>query len=261
MAADHVAAGAEATTTMNASEKTLIVLEAAFVHPRFTDIVDATGLAKATVHRILATLQDRDFVVVSPDGGYLPGPRILSLAGNALERIDISEIARPHVDRLVDSVHCTVHVGVANGDEILYLVRTDSDKPYRMPSRVGHSIRMHSAAIGKVVLATYDDDALDRFVARAGLARQTATTITSAEELRAELATVRQKGYALDREENVPGVVCVAAPIRDHTGTVRYGVSTSSITLEHTAEDMEGFAAEVVATATAISAALGYSPR
>jgi DNA-binding IclR family transcriptional regulator len=259
--ADHVTTRAQAATAMNASEKTLLVLEAAFVHSRFTDIVEATGLAKATTHRILATLQARDFVVVSADGGYLPGPRILSLAGNALERIDISAIARPHVDRLVEAVHCTVHVGAANGDEILYLVRTDSDKPYRMPSRVGHSIRMHSAGIGKVVLATYDDDALDRFIARAGLPRQTENTITSAERLRVELAQVRKNGYALDREENVPGVICVAAPIRDHTGTVKYGVSMSSITLEHTIEDMANFAPDVIATATAISAALGYSPR
>jgi DNA-binding IclR family transcriptional regulator len=169
MSADGLTIDEETTgAATNASEKTLLVLEAAFVHSRFTDIVEATGLAKATTHRILATLQARQFVVVSADGGYLPGPRILSLAGNALERIDISAIARPHVEKLVETVRCTVHVGAANGDEILYLVRTDSDKPYRMPSRVGHSIPMHSAGIGKVVLASYTDEELERFVGRAG---------------------------------------------------------------------------------------------
>ena len=74
-------------------------------------MVEATGLAKATAHRILATLAESGFITVSQEGTYLPGPKILSLAGRALQRIDISAIAQPFVDDLVDVVHCTVHVG------------------------------------------------------------------------------------------------------------------------------------------------------
>lgn len=246
--------------TASASEKTLLVLEAAFTHGRFTDIVEATGLAKATTHRILATLLERRFVALDTDGAYLPGPKILSLAGRALERVDISAIAQPFVDALVAKVHCTVHVGVANGDEILYLVRTDSDKPYRMPSRVGHSIPMHSSGIGKAILASFTDDELERFVARAGLPRRTDRTITTIERLREEIAVVRRTGYSLDLQENVPGVVCVAAPVRDHTGSVRYGVSISTITLEHSEEQIEAMSGDAIATADAISEALGYNP-
>jgi DNA-binding IclR family transcriptional regulator len=249
-----------ASASASASEKTLLVLEAAFTHSRFTDIVDATGLAKATTHRILATLVERRFVTLDTDGGYVPGPKILSLAGRALERVDVSAIVRPFVEALVAKVHCTVHVGMANGDEMLYLVRTDSDKPYRMPSRVGHSIPMHSSGIGKAILASFSDDELERFVARAGLPGRTEHTLTTIEQLRAELADVRRTGYALDREENVPGVVCVAAPVRDHTGSVRYGISISTITLEHSLEQIEAMSGDAVATADAISEALGYQP-
>lgn len=99
----------------NASEKTLLVIEAALTHSRFTRVVEATGLAKATVHRIVSTLVDSRFVTVAMDGTYLPGPKFLSLAGHALQRIDISAIARPFVDELVAKVHCTVHVGAASG--------------------------------------------------------------------------------------------------------------------------------------------------
>lgn len=241
----------------NASEKTLLVLEAALTHSRFTDVVEATGLAKATTHRILGTLVDRGFVTITPDGSYQPGPQILSLAGRALQRIDISAIAQHFVDDLVDEVHCTAHVGVANGDEIVYLIRTDSDKPYQMPSRVGNAIPMHSSGIGKVVLSAYSDDELERFVARAGLPGRTPHTITSLEALRTEVAQVRQDGYAFDREENVPGIVCVAAPIRDHTGRIRYGVSISTLAIEYSIEQLEALAPAVVATAAKISAALG----
>jgi len=255
---DRAGLAAVQATTASASEKTLLVLEAALNQPRFSDVVEATGLAKATVHRILSTIADAGFITVAQDGSYLPGPKILSLAGRALQRIDISAIAQPFVDDLVDVVHCTVHVGVVNGDEIVYLIRSDSDKPYQMPSRVGHAIPLHTSGIGKVVLSDYTDDALERLVARTGLPRRTEHTITTLEALRAEIADVRRLGYALDREENVPGVACVAAPIRDHTGATRYGLSISTLTLEHTLEQIEAMSGLAIATADQISTALGY---
>jgi len=250
--------GVRASANANASEKTLLVLEAALTHSRFTEVVDATGLAKATTHRILGTLVDHQFVTVDPDGNYLPGPKVLSLAGLALQRIDISAIAKPFVDELVAKSGCTVHLGVVNGDEIIYLIRADSDKPYVMPSRVGLAIPMHSTGIGKVVLADRADAELKRFVARAGLPPRTEHTITDLDGLRAEIGRVRSNGYALDREENVPGLGCVAAPIRDHTGTVTYGISISTLALEHTYEEIEAMAPMATETADKISTALGY---
>ena len=250
--------GAAGSASAGASEKTLLVLEAALTHSRFTEVVEATGLAKATTHRILGTLVDRQFITVDADGNYLPGPKILSLAGMALQRIDISAIARPFVDELVAKTHCTVHLGVVNGDEIIYLVRADSDRPYVMPSRVGLAIPMHSTGIGKVVLGSWAEDELERFVARAGLPARTEHTITSLEGLRTEIADVRRLGYAVDREENVAGLGCVAAPIRDHTGTVTYGISISTLLIEHNPEEIEAMSALAVATADKISAALGY---
>jgi DNA-binding IclR family transcriptional regulator len=254
---DAPTADTESATT-SASEKTLLVLEAALSHSRFTEVVETTGLAKATTHRILGTLVDRQFVTLDTDGNYLPGPKILSLASMALQRIDISAIARPFVDELVAKSHCTVHLGVVNGDEIIYLIRADSDRPYVMPSRVGLAIPMHCTGIGKVVLGSRADEELKRFVVRAGLPARTEHTITSLGGLRTEIADVRRLGYAVDREENVLGVGCVAAPIRDHTGTVKYGVSITTLLIEHTLEQIESMSALAIDTADKISAALGY---
>ena len=253
---NHAPTAAGARTS--ASEKTLLVLEAALTHSRFTDVVQASGLAKATTHRILGTLMDHQFLCVDADGSYLPGPKILSLAGMALQRIDISAIAQPFVDELVARSRCTIHLGVVNGDEIIYLNRADSDRPYVMPSRVGLAIPMHCTGIGKVVLASWDDDELERFAARAGLSARTEHTITSLPALRTEIAHVRRLGYALDREENVPGLGCVAAPIRDHTGTVAYGISITTLLIEHTEAQIEAMSGLAVQSADKISAALGY---
>lgn len=244
----------EATT---ASEKTLMVLEAAMTHERFSEIVAAVQLPKATVHRILTTLVERDFIRVAAGGTHVPGPKILSLAGIAYDRVDISTIVQPYVEDLVRRVQCTVHVGVRSGDEIIYLVRTDSDKPYRMPSRVGAAIPLHTSAIGKAILARLDDDSIERFVNRAGLPRRTARSLTTLGELRAELADIREHGHAFDREENVPGVVCIGTAVRDHTGHSNYGLSISSLALEHTEGQLAAMAGDLSKAAADITHALG----
>ena len=244
----------EATT---ASEKTLMVLEAAMTHERFSEIVTAVQLPKATVHRILTTLVERDFIRVTDGGAHVPGPKILSLAGVAYDRVDISTIVQPYVDDLVRRVQCTVHVGVRSGDEIIYLVRTDSDKPYRMPSRVGAAIPMHTSAIGKAILARLDDDAIERFVNRAGLPRRTARSLTTLDDLRAELADIRRDGHAFDREENVPGVICIGTAVRDHTGHSNYGLSISSLALEHTEGQLAAMDSDLRKAAADITHALG----
>ncbi|CAM3505883.1 IclR family transcriptional regulator [Isoptericola cucumis] len=244
-----------------ASEKTLMVLEAAMTHERFSEIVAAVHLPKATVHRILATLVDRDFIRVTAGGEHVPGPKVLSLAGRAYDRIDVSSIVQPYVDDLVRRVQCTVHVGVRSGDEIIYLVRTDSDKPYRMPSRVGAAIPLHTSAIGKSILARLDDDELVRFVNRAGLVRRTARTLTTLKALRAEVADIRRDGHAFDREENVPGVVCIGTALRDHTGHSNYGLSISTLALEHTEEQLVAMAGDLHKAAADITYALGGADR
>jgi DNA-binding IclR family transcriptional regulator len=129
-----------------------------------------------------------------------------------------------------------------------------------MPSRVGLAIPMHTSGIGKVVLSGYTDEGLARYAARTGLPPRTANTIRDLEALRAAVAAVRERGFAEDDEENEPGVRCVAAPIRDHTGTIKYGLSISTLTLEHTAEQVAAMAPFAIEAADKISAALGHTP-
>lgn len=242
----------------SASEKTLRVLESALSHGRFTDIVQDTGYAKATTHRMLATLLDHEFLSLDAHNTYHPGPKILSLAGRAMASVDISPIAEPFVEKLVADVQCTVHIGMQNGDEVIYIVRSDSDRPYQMASRVGRAIPMHSSGIGKAILASWSDEAVGRFAARTGLPRRTAFTRTTLEQLLADINLVRERGYSLDQQENELGTACVGAPIRDHTGSVRYGLSISTILLEHSPEQVEAMSEQAISTAGQISRALGY---
>ncbi|WP_306233161.1 IclR family transcriptional regulator [Agrococcus beijingensis] len=257
MTAEPQALDTSAAPSGGASEKTLRVLEAAILHDRFTDIVEEAGLAKATVHRILATLVEQEFITGDAERGYQPGARFLRVAGRAVSSIDISAIAGPIVDRLVRDVDCTIHLGVVNGFEMVYVVRKDSSKPYRMASRVGLSMPMHSSGMGKAVLAHWAPEQVDGLVEAVGLPARTEDTITDPAALHEELARVRERGYALDLGENERGTVCVSAAIRDHLGRPTHGISISSIALEHPGSSIEQFAPQAIAAAAAISRALG----
>ena len=178
----------------SAIDKTLMVLDAVLEHSRFTDVVTATGLAKSTVHRIMASLVEHEFVAQSEDGSYHPGPKALRLAGHALTNVDLATVARPVLADLVAQTRCTVHVGLLNGDEAIYVARLDGPKPYRMPSRVGKAFWLHCTGIGKALLAERDEEALDALVTRTGLPARTPLTHTTASSLKADLAQVKSRG-------------------------------------------------------------------
>lgn len=241
----------------NASMKTLVVLEAALTNERFTDIVDTAALPKSTVHRILATLVDEGFVAGDADSGYRAGGRLRRLAGQVLSDVDTTTLARPIAERLVAAVDCTVHVGVLSGDEMVYLIRSDSSKPYRMRSRVGLGIPLHTSGMGKAVMAQWDVEDVERYAERTGLPARTDATISDVPSLLSALAEVRERGYALDLGENEVGTVCVAAPVFDHTGRATHGLSISSIALEHPGSTIEALAPEAIAAARELSRLLG----
>lgn len=245
---------------LNASEKTIVVLEAALDNRRFTDVVAASGLARTSVHRILRTLTDRGYLMVSADGEYLPGPRALTVAARAFESVDLSSVARPVIDRLVELTDCTVHVGALVGDEVIYVARGESRKPYRMPSRVGRAIPLHSTSMGKSLLASGPEDRLRNYLQSPGLVPRTPHTIVDRRRFRTELDQVRARGYAFDDEENEPGIRCVGAAIFDHTGSASHGISVSTLALEHSLDGLARFAGPVVEAAAEISAMLGHRP-
>ena len=244
--------------TGNATDKVLAVLSALPEHEGVTAIAAATGLPKSTVHRVLQSLVEHQFAINVGDGRYLGGPRILTVAGEVMRRFDPARHAGGTLRRLAEQTGCTVHYALSVGDEAVYAAKVDGSKPYHMPSRVGMSIRLHTTAIGKAVLAGLPDDEVRALARRAGLPRRTPKTLTAVTALLADLARVRDRGYALDEEENEAGIRCVGAAVRDHTGRVAGGVSVSTLALEGWPLPVPELGARVRAAAADISASLGY---
>lgn len=241
-----------------AADKTLIVLKAALEHERFTDIVEASGLAKSSVHRILKALVDYEFIAVSSRGNYYAGAAVLSLAGRAFRQIDISERTRPLIKHLAHEVNCQVHIGARNGKEAIYVAIQECDTPYRIPSRIGDRLPLHSTAIGKCFLAQESDETITKYVTELGLFEHTPHTITCVADLIEEIHEVRNLGWSKDDEENLPGIRCLALPIHNHLGIVSHAISITTLSLEKTMTEVINLAPKVQETAEEISRSLGY---
>ncbi|GAA1770110.1 IclR family transcriptional regulator [Luedemannella helvata] len=238
-------------------DKTLAVLEALAEHQRVTDIAAATGVSKSTAHRILQALVLWGFARPDGTGSYEPGPRILTLAGRVMFRFDPARQSSGTLRALCESTGFTTHFAIRSLDEAVYVDKQEGRRPFQMLSRVGMGIALHTTAIGKAILAQLSDDEVLAICRRTGLPRRTPNTLTSEEDLLTHLARVRAVGYAVDDEENEPGIRCVGAPVFDHTGQVLGGISISTLTIVSDMAGLEQRAPEVIAAARDVSAALG----
>ncbi|KWX04559.1 hypothetical protein TH66_07635 [Carbonactinospora thermoautotrophica] len=239
-----------------AIDKALAVLEALAGHDRLADIAAATGLPKSTVHRILQTLIGHGFAVSGGAGEYRPGPRVLTLAGQVMARWDPAQAATPLLRALHDRTGLTVHLAMLAGDEAVYVEKIEGRLPYQLASRVGMPLRLHCTAIGKAILAALAEEEARVILDRAGMERHTPRTVTDPDTLLAQLRQIRARGFAVDDEENEPGVRCVGAAVRDHLGRVTGAVGVSMLVFERTLEEAEALGPLVVETAEAVSRAL-----
>jgi len=177
-----------------------------------------TGLDPSTVFRLLATLEAQGFVEINhATAKCRPGVILLELGSRFLKNNDVRSRSIGYLERLRDEFGETVHLTILDGNEVVYLEKLAGLHPIGfMSSRVGNRSPAHCTGVGKALLAYLSDEQLAQRYPDRRLKRYTEQTITDFEELRAELARVRKRGYAVDLEEHELGVKCVAAPTFDH---------------------------------------------
>jgi len=220
-----------------------------------TELARSTDLDKGTTARLLATLVSAGYVQKDAHGKYVLTSKLGRL-GQATAEFDLRQRSRPHLLRLRDEVNETIHLGVIDGDEVLYLDQLQPTHPLILVVVVGRRSPMHSTALGKAMLARMDERDRDRIVRRLKLSRRTAATITSRTALRAELRLTAERGYAIDADENVEGGTCVAAAISGPDGVV-LGALSISFPSTRNGNRLDQIGARARATADAISRAAG----
>jgi len=215
------------------------------------------GLTRSTAHRLLTTLVHAGYLRHVPRAGYSLGPKLMELGFRAHAGLHVPSLARPHLERLSDATRETVHLGVLDGTEVVYIDKVPGKRGLQMASYIGARVPAQSTALGKALISTLPrEEWLAHFVP--GLQR-TPRTISDPDRFREEIARVARQGYALDLEENEAGVRCVAVPIRDATGRGVAAVSISSAVVYLSEERIRELAPQVQATARQISRELGWA--
>jgi DNA-binding IclR family transcriptional regulator len=225
-------------------------------HPerRLSEIAQATGLHKATTHRILMTLLNCGFVEQAADGEkYRLGLRVAVLGLGVLQHLDFRQEALPHMERLVERFQETCDLGVFDRGQVLYIEMVQCKHALTIAARVGRHLPAHCTSGGKVLLAFLPPEVVEP-VLNGPFASYTENTITSPARLREELEVVRQRGYALDNEEFEAGICAVAAPIRDIEGNVIAHMSMPGPTSRLTPERIPEIAQALMEAADAILA-------
>ena len=222
------------------------------------EIADFVGVHPTTALRTLQVLESRQFVVRDDRHVFRLGSGLFALANEALEKFDLRSAAGPHLDRLNQEVGHTIHLGVLEGDKVVYVDKRESLNPVRLWSRIGNVAPVHCTALGKVILAHLPPKERERIVKTATFERLTENTISSADELATALETAAEQGYAVDHLEFEPFVNCIACPVLGADGRVLGAISITTTTLVCSYEEMLDLRPALAATAEAVSAEYGW---
>jgi DNA-binding IclR family transcriptional regulator len=242
-------------------DKGMEIIELLAAQPRglaVAEIARALGFNASTTHHLVATLRRRGFLDQDPETRvYRLGYRLVSLVNEFISEADIYAVGAGPIRALRDASGDTAYLTVLQDREIFVVFEATGSHPVqtRRPRPPGQIV-LHGIASGKTLLAHLPDERRRALVAEMPLARFTPNTITTPHELEAELAAIRAQGFALDREEWLLGLACVAAPVFDRHGTC---VATASVAYPAVqAERHEGLIHLVGETACRISASLGH---
>ncbi|MFP7674431.1 HTH-type transcriptional regulator BhcR [Marivita sp. S0852] len=214
--------------------------------------------APATLYRILVTLETHGLVEFDPvDQVWHIGAQAFTIGTKFLRRTSLIERARPVMRKLMEDTGETANLGTERDGQVLFLSQVETHASIRAFFPPGTLSDMHASGIGKALMAEMDSDRLDRLLSDRPLTAFTDNTVTDADALRQELATIRRNGLSIDREERNEGMRCIAAPVFDANNEAVAGISVSGPTNRMKDAAMERLSGHVKDAAQALSRAIG----
>jgi IclR family transcriptional regulator, KDG regulon repressor len=223
-----------------------------------TEIGLRLGTGKSTVSRLLRDLARHALLEREDERGrFRLGIRLAEFSRAALEGTDLRVASASHLRALSNETHESVHLATFRGEQVIYIDKVELPTFVRTSTEIGDVAPPHCTASGKAILAWLPDAALARWLRGRRFVSYTVRTMTTRAAILSHLHKVRVQGYALDDEEYVQDVRCVAAPILNHNGEVVASVGVSSLASRLGRERLPRVVAAVRKTASAISGALG----
>jgi len=224
-----------------------------------SEIGAKTHLHRSTAHRILMALEYNDLIQQNPENDkYRLGIKLFRLGHQAVSQLNLREICRPFLTRVMSETKETAHLAVLDDDQVLYLDKVEGPHALRMPSQVGRRIPTYCTSLGKAMLSCLDDQEVKNIFRNQVLRPYTANTVKTLSQLLAELLMIRKRGYSIDNEEIEIGLRCVGAPINDYSGAMVGAISVAAPSARLSRQKIYTVGKLVVTTAEEISTKLGY---
>ena len=242
-------------------EKALEVLGLFVLFPvlTVTEISKKLGYPKSTISGLLKTFCKFDIVEKGKDNGFRLGIRAFELGFRYLNGMELHTVARLWAERLSQEEQEPIHIAIRRGANIYIVLDVQPPASYMAILQTGMSIPAHATGLGKVLMAQMPERELANFLDRP-LEKLTVNTIVDPKNFRAELKSIRQDGYAIDREESLKGLVCIAAPIFQSDGQVIAAISISSMELSDKDARVQTLVQKIKQVANNISMDIGYHP-
>lgn len=238
--------------------KAVAVLDqvAAFGRPvRFGALLEGSPLPKATLYRLVQTLTQQGLLQYDPDTqAYGLGVHLVRLAHAAWQQSALAPIARPHLDALSHALGETIHLAQLEAAQVLYVDKRNAAQPVDMFSDAGKIGPAYCTGVGKAMLAFLPDLDQHKALQQQSYHKFTDATYTTPAALAAELQAIRMRGYAFDREEHEPGIICIAMPILSARGRMIGALSITGPVTRVSLSHLEALAPRLQDTAAAIAA-------
>ncbi len=222
-----------------------------------SDVAAQLGMHRSASHRFLATLRELGYVVQDSSLRYRLSFRLFELGMAMVNALGIRQIARPFLEELAQISNETVNLGYWDGKEIVYIDKVKSREMLLMDLAIGTRVPTYCSAMGKAILAFRPADDQRAFVDSTPLKALTPKTNTDPKRLLLEMAKIREKGFAVDEEEMVMGIRCLAAPVFLYSEQPEYAISLSGPKSRLTDERMARLSKEVKRVSEELSRRLG----
>jgi len=221
-------------------------------------LIDELGIPKSTAYLLLGELRRQRFLSLDSQDNYCLWTRLVELAGHAVSRMDLREMARPRLTQLMDESGLLCHLGIIDNGSAYYILKIESPATISVRSHEGKSLSLSRSGIGKCLLAWQPDRVQETIIASLDWERVTPTTLTSAEQMRDELARIRARGWSFDNGEDYPDVRCVAAPVFNANNDLTAAISVVGTRLQINEDNRDYLAGKAIACAKDISRLLGW---
>ncbi|MBP7278591.1 MAG: IclR family transcriptional regulator [Sedimentibacter sp.] len=225
---------------------------------KLSEISERLGLNKSTVHGIISTLKYHGFISQDEETQkYKLGIRFVQFGDLVINSMNIRNAAVPVIDAVCEKIEETVHVAMLDGLDVVWIEKRECTKSIKTSTKIGARLPAYTTADGKIIICYQNKDKIKNYLPKR-IPQYTNNTITNKSEFIKKLEEMKKNGYAIDNEEYVEGLKCVAAPIFDHDGKVRFSLSTTGPAFRMNEERIKELIVIIKEAANEISQRIGY---